>query len=128
MPYHSLSEDDSYRLSLLLFGCDLHMVVVGLPMMCCEPIPVVVFLMQLLLLCTRGEASALLTRAGEMFRAVLEQEGWSSRALVNWGKAMVGRAELARDGDAAERLYGAAIDKYEAVLEEEPDSVVTKYR
>lgn len=59
----------------------------------------------------RGEASSLLTRAGEMFRAVLEAEGWSSRALINWGKAMTGRAALAGGGEAAEKLYNAAIDK-----------------
>eukprot|EP00879_Flechtneria_rotunda_P007727 GHRR01008100.1.p1 GENE.GHRR01008100.1~~GHRR01008100.1.p1 ORF type:complete len:494 (+),score=215.03 GHRR01008100.1:203-1483(+) len=76
----------------------------------------------------RSEASALLTRAGEIFRRVLEVDGWSSRALVNWGKAMVGRAELAVDQQAAKKLYNAAIDKYEAVLEEEPGMVVAKYR
>ena len=30
----------------------------------------------------KAEASGLLTRAGEMFKQVLEIEGWSSRALV----------------------------------------------
>ena len=63
-----------------------------------------------------------------MFRGVLEVEGWSSRALVNWGKAMTARAELARDREAAVKLYAAAIDKFEAVLEEEEDDGVAKYR
>jgi hypothetical protein len=40
-----------------------------------------------------------------MFRAVLEQEGWSSRALVNWGCALTQRAELAQQADAVEKLY-----------------------
>jgi hypothetical protein len=59
---------------------------------------------------------------------VLEVDGWSSRALVNWGKALVGRAELAVDATAATKLYNAAIDKFEAVLEEDPGLVVAKYR
>lgn len=77
---------------------------------------------------SRSEASTLLTRAGEIFRRVLEVDGWSSRALVNWGKAMVGRAELSADTAAAIKLYNAAIDKFEAVLEEDPGMVVAKYR
>lgn len=76
----------------------------------------------------RSEAVGLLTRAGEIFRRVLEVDGWSSRALVNWGKALVGRAELAVDRSAATKLYNAAIDKFEAVLEEDPGMVVAKYR
>jgi hypothetical protein len=76
----------------------------------------------------RSEAVGLLTRAGEIFRRVLEVDGWSSRALVNWGKALVGRAELALDVTAATKLYNAAIDKFEAVLEEDPGLVVAKYR
>jgi hypothetical protein len=76
----------------------------------------------------RSEAVGLLTRAGEIFRRVLEVDGWSSRALVNWGKALVGRAELAADAAAATKLYNAAIDKFEAVLEEDPGLVVAKYR
>jgi len=59
---------------------------------------------------------------------VLELDGWSSRALVNWGKAMVGRAELAAEQRAAVKLYNAAIDKFEAVLEEDPSMVVARYR
>jgi hypothetical protein len=47
---------------------------------------------------------------------------------VNWGKALVGRAELAADQNAAVKLYNAAIDKFEAVLEEDPDMLVAKYR
>lgn len=77
---------------------------------------------------SRSESSTLLTRAGEIFRRVLEVDGWSSRALVNWGKAMVARAELALDTEAATKLYNAAIDKFEAVLEEDPGLVVAKYR
>lgn len=50
------------------------------------------------------------------------------RALVNWGKALVGRAELAADRGAASKLYNAAIDKFEAVLEEDPEMLVAKYR
>eukprot|EP00775_Hariotina_reticulata_P004825 gene4825-5073_t len=64
----------------------------------------------------------------EIFRRVLEIDGWSSRALVNWGKAMVGRAELAAEQTAAVKLYNAAIDKFEAVLEEDPGMVVARYR
>lgn len=85
--------------------------------------------------CCRVEAVALLTSAGEQFRGVLEVEGWSSRALVNWGKALTGRAELAAErgagrgeGGGAVKLYTAAITKFEAVLEEEPDNLVAKYR
>jgi hypothetical protein len=63
-----------------------------------------------------------------MFRGVLEAEGWSSRALVNWGRAMTGRAALAGPGEAAEKLYNAAIDKFEAVLSEEPGLAVAQYR
>jgi hypothetical protein len=59
---------------------------------------------------------------------VLEVDGWSSRALVNWGKALVGRAELSVDATAATKLYNAAIDKFEAVLEEDPGLLVAKYR
>lgn len=50
------------------------------------------------------------------------------RALVNWGKALVGRAELAVERVAASKLYNAAIDKFEAVLEEDPEMLVAKYR
>jgi len=63
-----------------------------------------------------------------MFRAVLEADGWSSRALINWGKAMTGRAQLAGQSEAAEKLYNAAIDKFEAVLSEEPGLAVAQYR
>lgn len=63
-----------------------------------------------------------------MFRGVLEADGWSSRALINWGKAMTGRAQLAGQGEAAEKLYNAAIDKFEAVLAEEPGLSVAQYR
>jgi hypothetical protein len=63
-----------------------------------------------------------------MFRGVLEAEGWSSRALINWGKAMTGRAQLAVQPEAAEKLYNAAIDKFEAVLAEEPGLAVAQYR
>lgn len=63
-----------------------------------------------------------------MFRGVLEADGWSSRALVNWGKAMTGRAALAVQPEAAEKLYNAAIDKFEAVLAEEPGLAVAQYR
>lgn len=52
----------------------------------------------------------------------------NTRALVNWGKALVGRAELASDRTAGRKLYNAAIDKFEAVLEEDPDMLVAKYR
>ncbi len=47
---------------------------------------------------------------------------------MNWGKALVGRAELAADRVAAAKLYNAAIDKFEAVLEEDPEMLVAKYR
>jgi hypothetical protein len=47
---------------------------------------------------------------------------------VNWGKALVGRAELAADRRAASKLYNAAIDKFEAVLEEDPEMLVATYR
>lgn len=53
----------------------------------------------------RSEASSLLTRSGEMFKRVLEKEGWSSRALVNWGRAMCLRAELADSAELAGQLY-----------------------
>lgn len=56
-----------------------------------------------------------------MFKSVLEQEGWSSRALVNWGRAMCLRAELSSgQKEVVQKLYRAALDKFEAVLEEEP--------
>ncbi|GAX74132.1 hypothetical protein CEUSTIGMA_g1581.t1 [Chlamydomonas eustigma] len=76
----------------------------------------------------RAEASTVLTKAGEMFKKVLELEGWSSRALVNWGRAMALRAELAEDADLATQLYNSALDKFEAVLEEDPNMVTAKYR
>ncbi|KAG2443420.1 hypothetical protein HXX76_001778 [Chlamydomonas incerta] len=86
-----------------------------------------------------GEANALLTQAGLMFMKVLEMEGWSSRALVNWGRALVLRADLlaaapegAAPGSAAAaavaQLYTSAINKFEGVLEGEPDMVPAKYR
>lgn len=86
----------------------------------------------------------------------MELNGWSSRALVNWGRAMCVRAELAYDADTAaavqsglpdwqqqqqrggggsgsasgtgiaEQLYQKAIDKFEAVLEAEPDKTAVK--
>eukprot|EP00798_Chlamydomonas_sp_ICE-L_P015825 gene15825-21948_t len=74
------------------------------------------------------EASSMLTKSGEMFKRVLEVEGWSSRALVNWGRAMCMRAELADSSDLAAQLFGSALDKFEAVLEEEPDMTTAKYR
>jgi len=40
----------------------------------------------------------------------------------------VGRAELAVERVAASKLYNAAIDKFEAVLEEDPEMLVAKYR
>lgn len=63
-----------------------------------------------------------------MFKSVLEQEGWSSRALVNWGRALTERAAIAQLPEASEKLYTAAIDKFEAVLEEEPGTVLAQYR
>jgi hypothetical protein len=51
---------------------------------------------------------------------VVENEGWSSRALVNWGRALCIRAELSTQADVIEKLYRAALDKFEAVLEQEP--------
>ncbi|GFR52203.1 hypothetical protein Agub_g14743, partial [Astrephomene gubernaculifera] len=105
-----------------------------------------------------GEANALLTQAGVMFMKVLEMEGWSSRALVNWGRALVIRADLlaaSPEGMAASaavvaggggaggglgssssspvlaavaQLYTSAINKFEGVLEGEPDMVPAKYR
>jgi hypothetical protein len=41
---------------------------------------------------------------------------------------MVGRAEVAPDQRAAVKLYNAAIDKFEAVLEEDPGLVIARYR
>jgi hypothetical protein len=107
----------------------------------------------------RAEAAELLTRAGDAFRAAVEAEGgWSARALVNWGRAMSGRAALALEASssaawgspssspspsdgaspalspaavgpaAAARLYASAVDKFEAVLEEEPGLASAKYR
>jgi len=76
----------------------------------------------------RGEALSLLTRAGEMFKRVLELEGWSSRALVNWGRALCIRAELVEARPTATQLYRAALDKFEAVLEEDPGMVTARYR
>ncbi len=68
---------------------------------------------------------------------VLELEGWSSRALVNWGRALCIRADLLASGpeggspDALHtvaQLYTSAINKFEGVLEGEPDMVPAKYR
>ncbi len=51
-------------------------------------------------------------------------EGWSNRALVNWGRAMCIRAELsASQPEVVQKLYRAALDKFEAVLEEEPGAL-----
>ena len=76
----------------------------------------------------RQEASILLTSAGDMFRKVLEIEGWSNRALVNWGRAMCLRAEIAVNSQAAAKLYRAAIDKFEAVSEEDGTAILAKFR
>jgi hypothetical protein len=76
----------------------------------------------------RSEGTTLLTGSGELFKRVLEGEGWSSRALVNWGRAMCLRAEMADSPALVEKLYQAAIDKFEAVLEEEPGMVPAKFR
>ena len=61
-----------------------------------------------------SEASRLLTSAGEMFKQVLECEGWSSRALVNWGRAMCVRAELA--SEVRGRLAGWMAAGVDAVI------------
>ncbi|GIL62532.1 hypothetical protein Vafri_16747 [Volvox africanus] len=85
------------------------------------------------------EANALLTEAGVMFLKVLEMDGWSSRALVNWGRALVIRADLLAatpDGlkpgsptlPIVAQLYTSAIGKFEGVLEGEPDMMPAKYR
>ncbi|GLI71314.1 hypothetical protein VaNZ11_016472 [Volvox africanus] len=85
------------------------------------------------------EANALLTEAGVMFLKVLEMDGWSSRALVNWGRALVIRADLLAatpDGlkpgsptlPVVAQLYISAIGKFEGVLEGEPDMMPAKYR
>ena len=47
---------------------------------------------------------------------------------VNWGRAMCLRAELAQSDDLAGQLYTSALDKFEAVLEEDPQMVMAKYR
>ena len=47
---------------------------------------------------------------------------------VNWGRAMCIRAELADSQDVAVQLYGSALDKFEAVLEEDPSMAMAKYR
>lgn len=52
-----------------------------------------------------AESGQLLTSSGDMFRKVLEVEGWSSRALVNWGRAMCLRAEIADNPAIVEKLY-----------------------
>ena len=46
---------------------------------------------------------------------------------VNWGRAMCLRAELAETDDLACQLYSSALDKFEAVLEEEPGLVAARY-
>ena len=38
------------------------------------------------------------------------------------------RAELAQSDDLAGQLYTSALDKFEAVLEEDPQMVMAKYR
>ena len=47
---------------------------------------------------------------------------------MNWGRAMCLRAELADSDELAVQLYNSALDKFEAVLEEEPDMILAKYR
>ena len=42
-----------------------------------------------------AEAEALLMRAGQHFRAILQQDAQDLKALVNWGKALCVRAGLA---------------------------------
>ncbi len=41
---------------------------------------------------------------------------------------MTERAQLAELPEAVEKLYSAAIDKFEAVLEEEPGMMAAQYR
>lgn len=67
----------------------------------------------------------------------MELEGWSSRALVNWGRALCIRADLLASGpeggspaalQLVGQLYTSAINKFEGVLEGEPDMIPAKYR
>ena len=79
---------------------------------------------------------------------VVEMEGWSSRALVNWGRALCIRADLMLTAEQEQQqqqggysgggasptmsvvaqLYTSAINKFEAVLEGEPGMMPAKYR
>mmetsp|Transcript_11041 Transcript_11041/g.31210 ORF Transcript_11041/g.31210 Transcript_11041/m.31210 type:complete len:700 (-) Transcript_11041:218-2317(-) len=72
-----------------------------------------------------AEAEALLINAGRCFKAVLDATGRDERALCNWAAALVARAGLVEGAkpEAAAELYNLAVDKYEAVLSQNPHQV-----
>lgn len=67
-----------------------------------------------------AEAQQLLILAGRKFRRVLELDPSDARALHHWGKALCLRGDLEMSTEAAERLYEAACQKFEAALERQP--------
>jgi len=71
------------------------------------------------------EAGEILVRSGRCYRAVLSLNPRDARALLNWGNALCLRAKLVerRDADSAVELYDAAIEKFSASLQLQPDLV-----
>ena len=71
------------------------------------------------------EAGEILVRSGRCYRAVLSLNPRDARALLNWGNALCLRAKLVerREADSAVELYDAAIEKFSASLQLQPDLV-----
>ncbi|PSC74895.1 hypothetical protein C2E20_1800 [Micractinium conductrix] len=72
-----------------------------------------------------GDAEELLLLAGRKYRAVLEQDADQAKALINWGRVLGLRAEMAAgQGNLVEgaRLFGLAADKFDAALDLEPQN------
>ncbi|KAH7300462.1 hypothetical protein KP509_24G063600 [Ceratopteris richardii] len=67
------------------------------------------------------ECEELLIQAGRKYRKVLSRSNSEVRALYNWGLALCFRAQLIAEGgqnaiEAADKIYLAAIDKFEAMM------------
>ncbi|QDZ24063.1 hypothetical protein A3770_12p65810 [Chloropicon primus] len=65
----------------------------------------------------------ILVQSGRCYRTVLSLDPRDARALVNWGSALCLRAKLieVEDADSAVDLYDAAIEKFAASLQLDPN-------